>query len=60
MLYVKKFTIITMSLLYIIVGVKHFIDPQFFINIVPPFLVFKKEIVYISGLMEIILGIFTI
>lgn len=47
-----------MSLLYIIVGVKHFIDPQFFVNIVPPFLEFKKEIVYISGLMEIVLGIF--
>lgn len=58
MLHIKKFTIYTMSLLYIIVGVKHFIDPQFFINIVPPFLIFKKEIVYVSGLMEIVLGIF--
>jgi len=46
-----------MSLLYIIVGVKHFVDPNLFIPIVPPSLIYKEEIVLISGLIEIILGI---
>lgn len=46
-----------MSLLYIIIGVKHFIDPEFFIAIVPPNIPFKKEVVLISGLIEILLGI---
>ena len=46
-----------MSLLYIIIGIKHFIDPEFFIAIVPPNIPFKKEVVLISGLIEILLGI---
>ena len=47
-----------MSLLYVIIGVKHFIDPEFFITIVPPIIEFKKEAVYLSGLLEIIFGAF--
>ena len=47
-----------MSFLYVIIGVKHFIDPEFFITIVPPIIEFKKEAVYLSGLLEIIFGAF--
>ena len=47
-----------MSLLYVIIGVKHFIDPEFFITIVPPIIEFNKEAVYLSGLLEIIFGAF--
>lgn len=46
-----------MSMLYIVVGIRHFTDPQFFINIVPSLLGFKKAIVYLSGVIEISLGI---
>ena len=46
-----------MSLLYIIVGIKHFINPDFFINIVPNYICYKKEAVLLSGLIEVILGI---
>ncbi len=46
-----------MSLLYIMVGIKHFIDPNYFMTIVPPYIVFKKEAVFISGLIEIFLGL---
>ena len=53
----KHITIYVMSLLYIIIGIKHFIDPEFFIAIVPPNIPFKKEVVLISGLIEILLGI---
>ena len=47
-----------MSFLYVIIGVKHFINPKFFITIVPPIIEFKKEAVYLSGLLEIIFGAF--
>tara|TARA_B100001758_G_scaffold208628_1_gene190369 strand:+ start:4180 stop:4590 length:411 start_codon:yes stop_codon:yes gene_type:complete len=46
-----------MSLLYVIVGLKHFINPNFFIAIVPPIINCKKEVVFLSGFIEIILGI---
>jgi len=54
---IKKISIISMSCFYIYVGIKHFIDPHWFINIVPPYLSWQLELVYLSGLFEIILGL---
>ena len=53
----KSILIIISSIFYIIVGIKHFIDPNFFIAIVPPYLPYQLEIVYISGFFEILFGI---
>ncbi len=46
-----------MSLLYVIVGVKHFTNTDFFVAIVPPFITWKEEAVLISGIIEVILGL---
>ena len=46
-----------MSLLYVIVGVKHFTDTDFFVAIVPPIINWKEEVVLVSGLIEVTLGI---
>ena len=46
-----------MSLLYITVGVKHFINPDFFVTIVPPIINWKEETVLVSGFIEVLLGI---
>ena len=46
-----------MSLLYITVGVKHFINPDFFVTIVPPIIRWKEEAVLVSGFIEVLLGI---
>ena len=54
---IKKISIISMSYFYIYVGIKHFVDPNWFINIVPPYLPWHLELVYLSGLFEIILGL---
>ena len=45
-----------MSLFYISVGVDHFRRPGWYVEIVPPFLPYKLELVLISGVAEIILG----
>ncbi len=52
----KLFTIYVMGFMYIFIGTRHFIDPQYFLHIVPPQLSFKLFLVYISGLIEIIGG----
>ena len=46
-----------MSFLYIIVGIKHFMDVEYFVSIVPNYISWKKEAVFISGFFEILLGI---
>ena len=54
---VKLISVYVMGIFYIIVGIKHFQDPSWFVQIVPPILPFKYELVYISGFFEVLLGI---
>ena len=56
----KKLTIYVMSLLYIIVGIKHFTDPVFFLKIMPSYLAYHLELVYLSGFFEILFGVLLI
>ena len=53
----KIFSIYTIALFYISAGVTHFTNYNFFEALVPPVLVYKSEIVYVSGVIEIILGL---
>jgi uncharacterized membrane protein len=53
----KYILIIISSIFYVLVGIKHFIDPNFFLAIVPPYLPYHLELVYISGLFEILFGV---
>ena len=54
---VKLVSVYVMGIFYIIVGIKHFQDPSWFVQIVPPILPYKYELVYISGFFEVLLGI---
>lgn len=54
---IKELTILLISILYITIGINHFLKPNFFLEIVPPIIPFKLEVVFISGFFEIILGI---
>lgn len=39
-------------------GIQHFVNPDFFAKVVPPFLMdFAMPIVYISGIIEIVVGL---
>ena len=54
---IKILSIYIMGIFYIIVGVKHFQDPVWFVQIIPPILPYKYALVYISGLFEVLLGV---
>lgn len=46
-----------MALFYIGAGINHFIYAEGYIRIMPPWLGWKPGLVYISGLIEIVLGL---
>ena len=52
----KEFTILVMSFMYVYIGVKHFTDPQYFINITPPQIEYKSFAVYFTGALEVLGG----
>lgn len=46
-----------MAVLYIAAGVNHFVNPAFYVNIMPPYLPAHEFLVYLSGVAEIALGL---
>ena len=58
--YFKIITIAIMSAFYIQIGIKHFTDPNWFMPIMPPFLPFHIELIYVSGGFEILFGLMLI
>ena len=45
-----------MGLLYIGAGINHFINPRFYLKIMPPYLPAHSLLVTLSGLAEVLLG----
>lgn len=54
---IKILTVYLMAFFYVNVGVDHFINPDYFLSIVPQYISWKLEAVYISGFFEIIFGV---
>ncbi len=53
----KKLSLILMSLLYISAGIYHFINPTFYLKIMPDYIPAHLIMIYLSGAIEIILGV---
>jgi len=43
-----------MSLFYIFAGAQHFANTDWYMKIMPPYLPYHKELIYLSGVIEII------
>ena len=53
----RKIVLIGLAAFFINVGVDHFINPDFYLSIMPPAFPLHLEAVYISGLFEILGGV---
>ncbi|MEQ1646165.1 MAG: MauE/DoxX family redox-associated membrane protein, partial [Pyrinomonadaceae bacterium] len=53
----KLITKIIFGVLFIAAGVNHFVDPEFYLSIMPPYLPWHNGLVIISGIAEIVLGV---
>jgi uncharacterized membrane protein len=54
---IRQITRYACAVLYIGAGVNHFLKAGFYVSIMPPYLPFPLELVYISGVAEIALGL---
>ena len=53
---IKFITILIMSYFYMNVGVKHFIEPDWFLQIMPPQFPNHYAAIYVSGFFELLFG----
>ncbi|MFT6882792.1 MAG: putative membrane protein [Marinoscillum sp.] len=53
---IKRVSLFTISAFYIFAGVNHFINPEFYLPLIPPYFPFHEAINLGSGVLEIVLG----
>ena len=53
----KRINVFLLSGFYVVAGVNHFINPDFYYLLIPDYLPFHTVINYVSGFVEILLGI---
>lgn len=53
----RKIGLLLLAFFFVGAGVTHFTSPDFFVAIMPPYLPWHLELVYLSGLFEIALGL---
>lgn len=50
----RKTGLFFLILLFLLVGLSHFNNPNFYVSIMPPYLPFQSELSYITGFFEIV------
>ena len=57
---VKRCSLGLMAAFYVAAGIAHFLNPEFYVEIMPPYLPWHRAAVFLSGLAEIALGLLLI
>ncbi len=53
----KKISVFIQAAFYIFAGANHFINPDFYLPLIPEYFMFPESINYISGFLEILFGL---
>lgn len=53
----KRLGLLGLSLFFVIAGANHFVNPDFYVAIMPPYLPAHLELVYLSGVFELAGGV---
>jgi len=53
----KSLSLVVQAVLYVLAGRAHFTATEFYMKIMPPYLPWHRELVYLSGVAEIVLGL---
>ena len=54
---VKRYAILVLAAFFVVAGANHFVKPDFYVGIMPPYLPAHLELVYLSGFFEILGGL---
>lgn len=54
---VKTFFLILLSVFFTYAGIDHLISPDFYVSIMPPWMLWHLELVYLSGVFEVMGGV---
>nr|WP_206610866.1 DoxX family membrane protein [Leptospira stimsonii] len=55
--FMKKILLYAMAVFYVFAGLNHFLNPPFYLRMMPPYLPYHSLLNYVSGIAEIVLGL---
>ena len=53
----KRFSLLALAAFFVVAGANHFLNPDFYVRIMPPYLPAHLELVYLSGFFEVLGGL---
>ncbi len=53
----RRIALLALALMFVVAGALHFTSPEFYVSIMPPYLPWHLELVYLSGVLEILGGL---
>lgn len=53
----KRLALFALSLFFVVAGVNHFLNPDFYVDMVPPYLPAPAALVLLSGVFEVLGGV---
>jgi uncharacterized membrane protein len=53
----KRCSLVLMAVFYVLAGIAHFQNPEFYLEIMPPWIPWHGAMVLLSGVAEIVLGV---
>ena len=53
----SRFFLYLMALFYIAAGINHFVHPDGYVKIMPPYIPYHEAMVFLSGVAELVLGV---
>ncbi|MEO0596125.1 MAG: DoxX family membrane protein [Chloroflexota bacterium] len=53
----KKISVVGLGVVFIVAGLNHFINPNFYMDMMPPYLPAHLMLIYLSGVAEIVGGV---
>jgi uncharacterized membrane protein len=53
----KKISVWLLGMFFIVAGINHFLMPDFYLPLIPPYIPFPQVVNSVAGLVEIILGV---
>ena len=53
----RRFALLALSVFFVVAGANHFLNPDFYVPMMPPYLPAHLVLVYLSGVFEILGGI---
>ena len=53
----RRYSLFVIAILFLLAGANHFLNPDFYLRIMPPYLPAHLELIYLSGLFEMLGGV---